>query len=182
MSSHESLLLVRMMRYQGLLSDGELERVISLAEESNGHRELLERLLAEKLVDLEWAGRIEEYIVSRARSRAAEPDELFRLDRRFGQLALSRGWIQLADLEDALLEQERLRRRNLYFRVGEILVRLQAMTVERVREILKEQGCATLRCESCRKMVTAERNAPTTCSCGGALAPPVFLELVNADS
>ena len=57
--------------------------------------------------------------------------------------------ISLDDLEAALLEQERLSRLNLHFRLGEILVSQGALTVDDVLGVLAQQGKRILVCESC---------------------------------
>ncbi len=114
---------------------------------------------------------------------------MFQLDRRFGQLVLERGWIGVDQLEDAILEQERLRRVNLRFRLGEILVRTMALTVSQVREILVEQGLSVHSCEQCEAVVSSSPGEShdgvddARCPfCGSALCAAVFLETVRGDA
>lgn len=181
MARHENLLLVRMLRYQGQLSDENLQVVLGHAEQATDHQDLLRRISDLGLVDPEWIERASRYLRSKARSVRSAAEELCRMDRSFGQLALSRGWIELADLETALLEQERLRRSNLSFRIGEILVRIGALDPNQVRDVLKEQGYDVLRCQQCDLVIEVD-SAETACpTCGETLEAPLFLDVVRSD-
>ena len=110
--------------------------------------------------------------------------ERFRVDRSFGQLALEKGWIAVDQLEAALLEQERLRRLRLNFRIGEVLVRLGALEVDQVRAILREQGFDLACCRECDALIDggSDENGAGSCPfCGGELRPPVYLDPIPAD-
>jgi len=180
MARHENLLLVRMLRYQGQLADQDLQIVIGHAERACDHRELLQQLEQLGFIDRDWIERASRYLRSKSRSCRGLGEELGRFDRSLGQLALANGWIELSDLEAALLEQERLRRSNLNFRLGEILVRSGALEVAQVREILREQGYETFTCRSCSLVLAGEPSGlcPT---CDGKLEPTEFLDIVRSD-
>lgn len=188
MATHECMLLVRMLKYQRNLSPPELERVAEWAGQCVDHRNLLEQLVSERVVEQEWADRARTYLRSKARSRVGEHDELSRFDRSFGQIALERELIDVGQLEAALLEQERLRRRNLHFRIGEILVKTGSLEISAVRAILREQGIESRQCRSCEAVVSVPPSGPGAAAenracpaCGGELDDARFLEIVRAD-
>ena len=82
------------------------------------------------------------------------------------------------------LEQERLRRLRLNFRIGEVLVRLKALEVDQVRSILREQGFDLSCCRECDALIegASEDGKSGSCPfCDGELRPPVFLDPVPAD-
>ncbi len=180
MAKHENLLLVRMLRYQGQLADSDLQVVLSHAERARDHQELLKQLGQLGIVDDDWIERAGRYLRAKSRSCRGLGEDLGRFDRSFGQVALSKGWIELSQLEAALLEQERLRRTNLSFRLGEILVRLGSLGVDQVRDILRQQGYEVMKCRSCDLVLAfgAEELCPT---CEGALEPTEFLDIVRSD-
>lgn len=188
MTNPNHWLLVRMLRYQGKLSDADLERIVEEAESCEDLTSLVDLILKANVVDREWLDRACRYLRGRCRTRRAEAEELHQFDRKFGQIAMRKGWIGIAELEQALLEQERLRRTNLHFRIGEILVRQGALSVEAVREILSEQRYHVLACQDCEILVQIEQGrrsgAPVTLvcpDCGGKLVETRFLDLVHAD-
>ena len=93
-------------------------------------------------------------------------------------------------LEGAILEQQRLRRLNLRFRLGEILVQHDALSVNQVREILSEQGHRHWSCAKCEAVISALPSEDGTSPegdlrcpiCSGELRPAVFLEPVRSDA
>jgi len=104
---------------------------------------------------------------------------------RFGRIALERGWIDPAQLEGAILEKERLARRNLRFRLGEILVARGDIAPEQVREILAEQGLEVRICRACDlafNVRAAQEGAPGRCpTCGNDLIAIPFLQGIDVD-
>ena len=114
------------------------------------------------------------------------PKETRECDKSFGQLAISIGNVSYDDLEDALLEQERLARLNLSFRLGEILVARGVMTVDTVLEILAKQGKRILVCPRCDCHFNAVDYDPTATyrclKCQGELASPLYLDNVAVDA
>ncbi|MFQ5654053.1 MAG: hypothetical protein ACE5GW_04905, partial [Planctomycetota bacterium] len=97
----------------------------------------------------------------------------------------NRSWITPDQLEEAILEQERLRRLRLRFRLGEILVRAGVLRIDQVRQILADQGLVVCTCISCQAVVNrpaGKEEQESSCPlCGGALCPAVFLEPVQGD-
>jgi hypothetical protein len=94
-------------------------------------------------------------------------------DGLLGQLAVDRGWINAAQLEDALAVQKDVRARDLYMRLGEILVRRAHLSAPQVRDLLEKQGITLVRCATCGKQFNARNwsRGKGACPCGGALDP-----------
>lgn len=182
MTTVETKLLVRMLRQQHLVREDQL-RV--LATQFQSHEAILQELIRLEIVDRDWVQLAEEHIRRRARRSSDEESDLLRGDRSFGQIALARGWADLDQVEGAILEQQRLRRINLRFRMGEILVRNGALTPEQVRTILSQQGFAVQSCSSCARMVSYPQSGEPTefqCRlCGGELSEAKFLDAVRPD-
>ncbi|MFN0057113.1 MAG: hypothetical protein ACKVX7_01530 [Planctomycetota bacterium] len=183
MTTPENVLLVRMLSYLCKLPDEQMQRVLDLAEQMGDRVALLTRLVDEQIVNQEWATMATRYLRGKVRARGADGRELGELDRRFGQIALRHGHIRVSDLEEALLEQERLRRSNLHFRLGEVLIRSGAMELAQVREVLKEQGCAAHECGGCGAIFQESKaaGAKVCPACGGTLRAAVFLDIIRSD-
>jgi hypothetical protein len=172
-----------MLSYMCKLPEERLQEVLVLAEQVSAGQGLLNRLVNEGLVTADWARKAEQYVRGKIRSRGGDAKNVSELDRSFGQLALQRGHIRVSDLEEALLEQERLKRRNLSFRIGEILMRSGAMKLAQIRQILREQGCENEHCTACGAIIGAlEPAAGQACpNCGGRLELAIFLDVVKGD-
>ncbi len=175
--------LIRRLHYQGRVSDEQLREIIA-RHKGSGSEALLKSLLAEGIVDAEWVAQARTSMRQRAR-RQKDTEETTSLERSFGQVALERKWITLEQLEEAILEQQRLRRMKLQFRIGEILLRFRRLNLAQVREILAEQGRAVGGCERCatfvRVMAGAEDTDPTCPICNGQLVESIFLDAVHVD-
>lgn len=189
MSSRETQLLIRMLRYQAQVDETQLRELL----DSVRRRDIdgfLEQLRHSTLVDDDWIEWAQKSLRRKARRNFKESEDQRHQDRSFGQLALARGWVRVGILEDAILEQQRLRRLNLRFRLGEILVRHNALSVSQVRELLSEQGHRHWSCVECDAVITAlpsaDGNSPEgdlCCPlCSGELRAAVFLEPVRSDA
>jgi hypothetical protein len=106
-------------------------------------------------------------------------------DRSFGEIALRESLISLDDLEDAILEQEKLLLMNLHFRLGEILVARSRLKVSDVLGVLHRQGKRILLCPACDvhyNMQGYREGKEYRCvHCNGPLEAPRFLETVAVD-
>ncbi len=121
----------------------------------------------------------------KARKMLRDHKEIERSERSFGQIALRRGRVTVDGLERAILEQERLRRLNLQFRLGEVMVALGLLPVEAVLEILAEQKKRILHCPACDGHYAVfdyrEEGEYRCKKCGGSLTEPFFLDTVAVD-
>ncbi|MGE3166990.1 MAG: hypothetical protein AB7O52_18955 [Planctomycetota bacterium] len=183
MTSVETRLLARMLRQQHIVPEDQLRLLLSQLRD---HEAVLQELLRLGLIDDEWVRAAEDHIRRRARRSSDEENDLLRGDRSFGQIALARGWADLNQVEGAILEQQRLRRVNLRFRMGEILVRNGVLSAEQVRTILSQQGYAVQSCSNCARMVNYPQAGEASeghCGlCGGELSEAKFLDAVRPDA
>jgi hypothetical protein len=182
--SPDLMLLLRMVRYRGWLAETDIESALAGCGAQPTAERLLELLCRGQRLTPDQADDARRFLKEKSRSLRLDSGERFRIDRSFGQLAMERGWLDVAQLEAALLEQERLRRLRLNFRIGEVLVRLGSLEVEQVRTILREQGFDLACCSDCDALVEGARQGDGggICPhCGGELRPPVFLDPVPAD-
>jgi len=178
------MLLLRMIRYRGWLAEAEIESVMAECGVKATADQLLQRLCRGQRLTPDQADDARRFLREKSRTLRLDSGEKFKIDRSFGQIALERGWLQVADLEAALLEQERLRRLRLNFRIGEVLVRLGTLEVDQVRTILREQGFDLACCRDCDALVegaTTGDGGGVCPECGGELRPPVFLDPVPGD-
>jgi len=182
--SPDLMLLLRMIRYRGWLAEPEIESAMEACGSSPTTDQLLDRLCGCGRLTSEQAADARRFLKEKSRSLRLDSGEKFRIDRSFGQIAIEHGWLDAAELEAALLEQERLRRLRLNFRIGEVLVRLGSLEVEQVRAILREQGFDLACCRDCDSLVegaTSGDGGGVCPQCGGQLRPPVFLDPVPGD-
>lgn len=182
MTSVETRILVRMLRQQDLVPEDDLRQILM---EVRGQTSLLQELVTRGYVDQAWADEAQVHVRRKSRRHYEDEVSLVKGDRSLGQIALSRGWLHVSAIETAVLEQQRLRRVNLRFRIGEILVRTGALSADQVREILAEQGVAVHNCVECHDVVNVDTSAPGSprCpSCQGTLIPAQFLDVVKADA
>ena len=162
----EISLAVRFLRQRDWLDSEVLDRLLALRESRSGLNGLLGVIQEEALL---CSDRIES-LVKRVRNQMrrihAELPETRVFDGRFGRIALSAGWISPQDLENALLEQSRLRRIGLKFRLGEILFKMDLLSRQQVESVLEQQGQRSKTCPGCQSVApfTAE-----ICHCGQIL-------------
>ncbi|MEM7166448.1 MAG: hypothetical protein AAF581_13365 [Planctomycetota bacterium] len=171
-------LLVRMLRQQGIADEHLLGDLLRISPDVES---LLRHLVAHGTISKDWAVRAGDSVRRKARGVPPDAKTLVAQERSFGQLALRKGLVAVSELEAGILEQQRLFRMNLRFRIGEILVRQGVLTVEQVREILTQQGKSTLRCGSCGAVVVAQEGNQECSSCHGELREPGYLSVVRAD-
>ncbi|MBI2901472.1 MAG: protein kinase [Planctomycetes bacterium] len=88
----------------------------------------------------------------------------------FGQLAVARGYITAAQLDECIAELQEASARGAKIAIGQILVRRRYLSTERFLEILKLQERSLLRCEKCGTRYEGATPQDPRCSvCGGPL-------------
>ncbi len=178
------LLLLRLFRYRDWVSEIDLEICLTDCEDVTSADPLLDHLVQAGKISAEQASSARSFLRKKTRSLTLSAGERNHLDRSFGQIALDNGWIGESQLELALLEQERLQRLRLDFRIGEVLIRAGSLDVDQVREILRLQGFDLVCCGECDRFFDGSDQACplTMCpDCGGELEPPSFLDSVLPD-
>lgn len=66
-----------------------------------------------------------------------------------GELAVARGYCTDDQIGEAIEEQARLERFNLFFRLGEVLVSKSILTLAQVHELLNSQNITIMGCPGC---------------------------------
>jgi rRNA maturation endonuclease Nob1 len=184
MSRFDENLYGRIALFHGFLRREQLRECLE-EERATPGADLGKILLAKGYLTEEQLGIIQDIRRKKARKVMRDLKEVERNEKCFGQIALSGRFIDHGDLERAVLEQERLRRLNLHFRLGEVLVALGILSVEDVLEILAEQKKRILLCRACDCHYSVFGYRPEEeyrCKeCGGALVEPLFLDTVAVD-
>lgn len=185
MSRVDDTLIGRIAVFRGFLRWEDLQECLRVQALSVPPRDLSEILLERGLLAPETLEAVMAIRRKKARGIAREQLGEEGEERRFGQIACAKGWIEVAELEAAILEKEILARRNLRFRVGEILVARGALSPVQVREILADQGLEVRICRACdlafnvrRSGGGGERRCP---SCGDELVETRFLQGIDVD-
>jgi hypothetical protein len=183
--SFEKNLYNRIGVFKGFLQKEQVEECLEAERASAGRLDLGQLLLEKGYLTPEQLEVIQEIRRKKSRKMLRDTKDLERSERAFGQIALRRELIGRKDLEEALLEQERLHKLNLQFRLGEILVAQGVLEVEQVLDILAEQKKRILLCPSCDFHYTVfdDRlgNQHRCRKCGDLLTEPLFLDAVAVD-
>ncbi|NUQ35314.1 MAG: hypothetical protein HUU29_10280 [Planctomycetaceae bacterium] len=83
------------------------------------------------------------------RARAEMSPAVRKLGMTLGELAVQRGLCTDDQVHEAIEEQAKLERFNLFFRLGEVLVSKGFMTVDQVHNLLRSQNISILGCSNC---------------------------------
>lgn len=176
----EVSLAIRLLRHRGWVSIEILADVLKEMGPQAGLGGFLDLLQVGSPLPLsaERSALLVDRVLNQMRSLLSHGPDSRIDDGRLGRLALGKGWISSPMLESALLEQARLRRMGLRFRLGEVFVRLDHLTKRQVETLLEEQGALIKTCKSCRRV---EKFSAQTCECGKPLFPGPTLGPVVTD-
>jgi len=184
--SHDESLFGRIAVYGNYIRPDQLDECLRIQREESPPRPLGEILVARGCIDDEQLRMILEIRRKKGRRPSRRSDSARVEETQFGKLALSADMITMDDLEDAILEQQRLDSLNLHFRLGEILVTKGKLKPSDVLEILRRQGKRLLVCPVCdlHYNVKGFRNDKEyTCTrCPAKLLEPRHLDTVSADA
>jgi len=184
--SQEENLFGRIAVYGNYIRPDQLEECLRIQREESPTRPLGEILVSRGYIDDEQLRMILEIRRKKGRRGSRRSDAAREQESQFGKLALEASLITMDDLEDAILEQQRLDSLNLHFRLGEILVTKGKMMPSDVLEILRRQGKRLLVCPVCdlHYNVKGFRNdREYACTrCPAKLLEPRYLETVAADA
>ncbi|MBI4602986.1 MAG: hypothetical protein HY721_13595 [Planctomycetes bacterium] len=185
MPSFDENLFGRIAVLNNYLRQDQLEECLEIHRAESPPRTIGEVLLEKGYITREQLQSILEIRRKKSRRVLPRPEEERAAQRSFGELALGLGFISLDDLEEVVLEQERLRQLNLHFGLGEILVSRSKLTVSDVMGILDRQGKSILVCAGCDlhyNVVRFREGRTYRCPCcEGDLVRPRFFETVAAD-
>jgi hypothetical protein len=174
----EISLAVRFLRQRNWLNPEDLDQLLSRVSERSGLAGFVSEIRTASLLE---AGKIQSLVTrvhNQLRRIHADLPESRVIDGKFGRIAMSAGWLAAEDLEMALLEQSRLRRQGLRFRLGEILFKMELLTRQQVETVLEKQGQRVKTCSSCQKL---ESFSTDFCDCGRLLQPGPLLCPMTGD-
>jgi hypothetical protein len=185
MSKFDENLFGRIAVFKDYLTWEQLEECLKVQRSQSPTPRLGEVLLQKGYLGQEQLQTILEIRRKKVRKLLRDPQEVRDADRAFGALALKAGFISLEDLETAILEQERLARLSLHFRLGEVLVSKSFMEVKDVLEILRHQGKRIVLCPVCDShfnVIGFREGRKYRClKCQAELMEPKFLDTVAVD-
>ena len=166
----EISLAVRFLRQRNWLNPEDLDQLLSRVSERSGLAGFVSEIRTASLLE---AGKIQSLVTrvhNQLRRIHADLPESRVIDGKFGRIAMSAGWLAAEDLEMALLEQSRLRRQGLRFRLGEILFKMELLTRQQVETVLEKQLWTKICIQCGLHKMTSER----TCN-------PNYEQLNNSD-
>ena len=175
----EVSLAVRFLKQRNWLDSSILSDLLHQMQPDSGLAGLLECIHAEEALYEEQISALVQRIRNQLRRLYSDSPESRILDGRFGRITLDHNWISADQLEIALLEQSRLRKVGLRFRIGEVLLRLGYLRRGQVEKMLEEQGQRTKTCPNCGSV---DSLSALLCSCGQELSIGPVLCPVTRDS
>ena len=180
MSKFDENLFGRIAVLNSYISRKDLEHCLELQQSGSTRKHIGHILLEEGHLTQEQFNRIVEIRNKKIRKLLRNQDDASENDREFARLVLQEGMLELDELEEAVLEQQRLRQFNLQFSLAETLVSRKQLTVESAKEILSMQGRSMLRCSLCDvqyRVVDCRADELYHCPrCKSELIRPVFLD------
>ena len=182
MEAPDLILLVRLLRHRSWVGEDQLEIALDRLASPLSASDLLDDLEISGALEASRCQLARQFVRGRLHHCCRSPEEQWSVDRSFGQIAISRGWISVEQLESALHEQEQLRRIRLGFRLGEVFVRKGNLSVRQVREILRAQGISRSDCEACGGVMEEPTKNECCPQCGGDLRPSLCLDPVATDA
>jgi tRNA(Ile2) C34 agmatinyltransferase TiaS len=186
MSKFEENLFGRIAVINNYVTSEQLEEGLQIQRGESPPRRLGEILVEKGYLTPEQLHMILEIRRKKVRKLLRDPQEVREGDKHFGELAVREGYIDLDELEAAILEQERVARLGLHFRLGEILVANSTVTVKEVLEILRRQGKRVMVCPLCDthfNVIGFKVGKGYRCSnCQAQLLEPKFLDTVAVDA
>ncbi len=185
MSSLDESLFGRIAVFNNYLRQDHLDECLSVQRALSPPRPIGDLLLEKGYITREQLRTILEIRRKKLRKMQRKPEEARETNRAFGDFALGSGRISIDDLEEAVLEQQRLASMNLHFCLGEVLVARGKMSASDVLDILSQQGKCILLCPVCdaHYNVVKFRSGKTyrCVHCGTDLIKPKFLDTIAVD-
>jgi len=185
MASLDETLFGRIAVLNNYLRQDQLDECLKIQRSESPPRNIGEILLERGLLREDQLHTILEIRRKKMRRSQRRPAETREQNRSFGDLAVASGTISLDDLEDAVLEQQRLSHLNLHFFLGEVLVARGKMDHHSVLDVLQRQGKSILVCAVCDfhyNVVRYTEGKSYRCfQCGSELLRPKFLDTIAVD-
>ena len=168
----------------GVISHVQLRECLHVLKAEGGSRSLGSIMLEKGLVDeasLAEITRVQRKKRGKRVKHGPKDDE----ERALGKALLDKRRVSLAQLEDAVLEKQRLARKHMDMHLGEVLITRCLAEVEDVRAFLRVRRGEIRRCNRCDMHFHVGAGVPENrmhCPrCKEALAPVRYLQIVEAD-
>ena len=169
----------------GYITDAQLDRAI---EEQSARKQPqhLGRLMVEMGLLTEEELMTVLAIQRENRSRAEMSPAVRKLGMTLGALAVESGYCSEQEVHACIREQARLERFNLFFRLGEVLVSKNVLTIQQVHDLLKTQNITILGCPGCFSkfnVLNYKQGMTIDCpKCGAGLELPDSLTSIKVDA
>ncbi len=168
----------------GVISYLQLRECLHVMKAEGGGRTLGAIMLEKGLVDeasLAEISRVQRRKKGTRTKHGTKEEE----ERALGKALLSAHRLTLGELEDAVLEKQRLARKHMDMHLGEVLITRGLADVEDVRRVLRDRRGEIRRCERCDMQYHVGAGVPESrmrCPrCKEALSQVRYLQLVEAD-
>jgi hypothetical protein len=186
MSKFDENLFGRIAVLSEYITPEQLQECLDSSREDGSKRHIGRLLLDRGYISREQFDRIVDIRRKKVRRLLRKPEEAQDTDREFGVLARQEGLIDLGILENAVLEQQRLKNLNLNCSLSEVLFASGSIDSEKILSILSKQGRRVLGCPVCDchyRVIEFEDGRQYECSrCQSALAQPKFLDSLMVDA
>lgn len=185
MSKFDENLFGRIAVLNNYISKSDLEGCLERQRSGATKKHIGHILLEAGHLSQDQFNRIVEIRNKKMRKLLRSQDDASENDREFARLALRERLLDLNSLEEAVLEQHRLRQFNLYFSLAETLISRKQLNLAGANRILALQGRSLLRCAVCdaqyRIFGFKEEERYSCPECDAQLEPPVFLDPLMVD-
>jgi len=185
MSKFDENLFSRIALLNNYVSKRQLDECLEIRSGCASKEHIGNLLLERGYLTRDQFNRIVEIRNRKVRKLLRSQEDSLESDREFGRLVLQERLIDLDGLEEAVLEQKRLRRLNMQFSLVEVLVSRQQVEVETVKRMFSILGRSMLRCLLCDvqyQIVDFDKEDEYKCpKCGAKLEPPVVLDPLMVD-
>jgi predicted RNA-binding Zn-ribbon protein involved in translation (DUF1610 family) len=136
---------------ENLITRDQLERVVSIQEDRGFSQPLGALMLEQKLLTHPQL----EDLLKRQRQALSQYERSVSVSGLFGRIAIERGYITERELAEAIRRQLALDGEGKRVKIGQILIRMKAMTLIQFWEIIHAQGL--FKCHSCGHILDAPR-------------------------
>lgn len=153
-----------------LLTREQLDDVVALQEKAKFSQPLGALMLDRKLLSKAQL----DSLIRRQKQALAEYEKSVAVSGLFGRIAIERGFITEHELSGAIREQLALDGEGKRHKIGQILIRLKALTLIQFWEIIHAQGL--FRCGGCGHNLDAPRIQGSSIYCEKCSKPALSLD------
>lgn len=153
-----------------LIDRSQLDRIVALQERKGFAQPLGALMLEQKLLTHQQL----ESLLKRQRQALSEYERSLAVSGLFGRIAIERGYITERELGEAIRQQLAMDGEGKRVKIGQILIRMKAMTLVQFWEIIHAQGL--FKCSTCGHLLDTPRVQGTSLLCEKCHKPALVLE------